>query len=637
MNHLTNETSPYLRQHAGNPVDWYPWGQEAFVKAKRENKPVFLSVGYSTCHWCHVMAHEVFEDKQAADILNKHFISIKVDREERPDINSIYMQVCQALTGNGGWPTTIFMTPDQIPFYAGTYFPKPDFCRLTTKIAELWQTQPEALTESGIEIINALTQNFSKIDVPYGDLPEKGFLQFENAFDETYGGFGTAPKFPSPHNLLFLMEYYEKENNEKALLMAEKTLTQMYRGGLFDHIGFGFSRYSTDRYFFVPHFEKMLCDNGLLMLAYIHAYEITQNSLFKDVAVKTASYILREMTDPEGGFYTAQDADSEGEEGKYYLFNSDELVRLLGKENASRFNRYYGITEEGNFEGKNIPNLLGSTMQQNELHRFIPAVLQYRKDRMKLHLDDKILTSWNSIMICAFARMYLVLGDQVYLETAKDANRFIENKLLQGDTLYVSYREKRSRQKGFLDDYAYYILAQISLYEATFEQEYLDRALIFTQRVMDNFLDSGTGGFYLYGRDAEQLVLRPKETYDGAIPSGNSVMAYNLVKLWQITQDEKLKTKAEKQLDFMISEAAEYPMGHSFFLLALSKYLNPPLRIVCVRKSKEDYIGKFPLDANVKMITGEDEEYRLLDGKTTYYVCGDSGCLPPTNHLEEIL
>lgn len=407
QNHLKNQTSPYLLQHADNPVEWYPWGEEAFARAGREDKPVFLSIGYSTCHWCHVMAHESFEDQEIAELLNRWFIAIKVDKEERPDIDSIYMSVCQAFTGSGGWPTTVFLTPEQKPFFAGTYFPKTarygqiGLKELLMAIHEKWEKQREELLKSAEEIVLLLEQRADisggKADDKSGDinaqLIEKAVLSYERSFDERWGGFGDAPKFPTPHNLLFLMKYYEKNNAKEAMNMAEKTLRQMYLGGMFDHIGGGFCRYSTDRFFLVPHFEKMLYDNALLILAYCKAYELTNNVFYCTVAEKTAAYILREMTSEDGGFYSAQDADSEGVEGKYYLFEPSEIISVLGEKQGRAFNRYFDITQEGNFEGKSIPNLLKNKDIDESMDACLRQIYIYRKKRYQLHLDDKILTS----------------------------------------------------------------------------------------------------------------------------------------------------------------------------------------------------------------------------------------------------
>lgn len=580
-NHLKNQTSPYLLQHAENPVNWYPWCEEAFERARREDKPVFLSIGYSTCHWCHVMAHESFEDTEIAEVLNQYFISIKVDKEERPDIDSIYMAVCQAFTGSGGWPTTVFLTPDQKPFFAGTYFPKTarlgqiGLKELLLRIHEKWKTDKAALLQSSEEVISILSKNTKvKSDLDMQSI-HTAFQMFKRTFDEKYGGFGAAPKFPTPHNLLFLMRYYEKNKDEEALKMVEKTLLQMYRGGMFDHIGGGFSRYSTDRYFLVPHFEKMLYDNAWLILAYCKAYQLTKNSIYCDVAEKTANYILREMTSSEGGFYSAQDADSEGVEGKYYLFKPSEIMDVLGKEAGKAFNRYFDITEKGNFEGENIPNLLQEEQAGGQMDSWIHIVYEYRKKRYFLHLDDKILTSWNGFMIAAMCHLYRATGNDVYLNAAKKAQNFIEERLCEKNTLYVSYREGQRSKKGFLDDYAGEIFALLTLYHATSDIVYLEKAQQFCKKTIADFFDKEQGGFFLYGEENEQLILRPKETYDGAIPSGNSMMAYNLVQLYAMTGEACYEEVVELQLKFLSAEARDYPTAHTMFFIALFDFLSP--------------------------------------------------------------
>lgn len=630
-NNLTNESSPYLLQHKDNPVNWYPWGKEAFEKAKNENKPMFLSIGYSTCHWCHVMAHESFEDTEIAELLNEYFVSVKVDREERPDIDSIYMSVCQAMTGGGGWPMSLFLTPEQKPFFAGTYFPKPTFQSLLKQIHKLWQTEREKLVLSGNEIEKAVSRENPVQGEATRSIIDETYNQLEHSFDKEYGGFGNAPKFPMPHNLIFLMDYYCVTDKKQALDMAEYTLTQMYKGGIFDHIGGGFSRYSTDRYYLAPHFEKMLYDNALLIISYINAYAVTNNELYKEIAERTAEYIMREMTDGQGGFYSAQDADSEGEEGKYYTFNYDEIPELLGKEAGEKFNDYYGITKHGNFEGKNIPNLLGNTEIDNRMSEYLSKVYEYRKSRTKLHLDDKILTSWNGLMIAAFARLYRIVNNSKYLDAAEKACDFIEAKLAEGDTLYVSYRDGKRGNNGFIDDYAFYIHALICLYEATFKQKYLDRAIELCHKAVNDFYDNKNGGFYLYGSENEQLIMKPKETYDGAIPSGNSVMAYNLVMLSQLTDGDFSDIK-EKQLEFMAGAAEDYPSGYCFYMSALLMNINPPIHIVC---SLVDERVSFPVNAIVRVIEGGNENYPVVNGRTTYYVCKDNKCLPPTNDLTE--
>ena len=644
-NRLMNEVSPYLLQHATNPVDWYPWGEEAFAKAKREDKPVFLSIGYSTCHWCHVMAHESFEDAAVAEILNTHFVSVKVDREERPDIDSIYMAVCQAFTGSGGWPTSIFLTPDKKPFFAGTYFPKhsrsgsPGLIELLTVIQEKWEQDRDALLASADSVVTHLNRRQDAHADADEALLDAATAQYRQSYDETYGGFGSAPKFPAAHNLLFLLTYYEKHGDRDALRMAETTLTQMYRGGLFDHVGYGFCRYSTDRAFLVPHFEKMLYDNALLMLACCKAHAVTKKPLYREIAERTATYVLREMTSPTGGFYSAQDADSEGVEGKYYVFTPSEIIKLLGEEDGEAFNRRYGITDSGNFEGKSIPNLLPDRDADAAHAALIPKVYEYRRSRTQLRLDDKILTAWNGLMIAAMCGLYRAGGDEKYLAAAQAAQRFIESDLCKGDTLFVSIRNGRRGAPGFLCDYAYYIFALLALYEATLDEQYLRRAASVTGKTVSDFYDAEDGGFYLYGNGGEPLILRPKETYDGAMPSGNSVMAYNLVRLHQIGSDAGSETLVQSQLSFLSGAAKQYPIGHAMFLTALSDFLLPPPRITVVCKEKADresLARSLPYDAAVSVLDAPTAEYPLKDDKTTFYVCKAHSCLPPVNSLEAL-
>ena len=571
-NRLEFEVSPYLLQHKDNPVDWYPWGEEAFEKAKNEDKPIFLSIGYSSCHWCHVIARESFEDEEIAELLNRDFIAIKVDKEERPDIDAVYMSVCQAITGNGGWPTSIFMTPDKKPFFAGTYFPKTrvgsmiGLRELLIAIKDKWDKDRASLIRLSDEVISGLNNNSQASENATIDLAHIASQQFKEIYDEKHGGFGRAPKFPTPHNILFLLSYYEKYKDKDCLKMAENTLIQMYRGGLFDHIGFGFSRYSTDKKFLVPHFEKMLYDNALLILAYLKAFETTKNQLYLDIAEKTASYILEEMTSGEGGFYSAQDADSEGEEGKYYLFTPNEIISVLGEEKGKEFNRHFDITEKGNFECKSIPNLLKTQYITRDFSNACSVIKKYRKTRYFLHRDDKILTSWNGLMISAMCKLYLASGKENYLNVAKKADSFIKSHLKENNTLFVSYREGKRGAKGFLGEYSSYIFAQLELYNATNDKQYLDESITMTKKVIEDFSDTD-GGFYLYGKENEELILKPKETYDGAIPSDNSLMAYNLVKLAQIT--DKFKEQAAKQLDFVATDAIKYPVGYSMLLVAL--------------------------------------------------------------------
>lgn len=642
-NKLKYETSPYLLQHAENPVNWYPWCETAFETARTEDKPIFLSIGYSTCHWCHVMAHESFENNEVAEILNKNFISIKVDREERPDIDSVYMSVCQAFTGSGGWPMSIFITWDKKPFFAGTYFPVnsrykvPCFPDLLNIISKQWKDNRAELLKSADKIINYLksseNENLFENSSNSENLSDTAFNIFKESFDKLYGGFGKAPKFPTPHNLLFLMMY----DNPYALKMAEKTLLQMRNGGIFDHIGYGFSRYSTDRYFLVPHFEKMLYDNSLLIIAYSTAYSITENKLYIDTAEKTAQYIINEMTSRDGGFYSAQDADSEGVEGKYYTFSLKEIIDVLGKENGKRFAKAFDITSDGNFEGLNIPNLLkNNNIIYNNFDSDRKKLYDYRKNRMKLHLDDKILASWNSMAIAALSMLYRITHNEKYLHKAKQSQRFIEENLSSELQLFTSWRSGKHSDKAFLDDYAFYIFALTELYNSTLENIYLEKAESFCNETIKRFHDSRNDGFYFCETDNQELFINPKEIYDGAIPSGNSVMAYNLVRLWQITENDKYRRLAESQLDFISSNAQEYPSSHSMFLVAKLLYEKPPEHITIVLKDNKyntdlkKLQGKLPFMANVRVIS-ENGKYPLINNKTTFYICKDHVCLPPVN------
>lgn len=645
-NQLKNTTSPYLLQHAENPVNWYPWCEEAFEKAKSEDKPIFLSIGYSTCHWCHVMAHESFEDKKTAEILNKYFVSIKVDREERPDIDSVYMTVCQAFTGNGGWPMSIFMTWDKKPFLAGTYFPPkshygiPGFPDLLNAITSQWNNNRKELLLSAEQIISHLKNEKSdKRNASNENLIEQAIQIFSASFDEVNGGFGSAPKFPTPHNLLFLMLYANQNHDSDVLKMAEKTLLQMRKGGIFDHIGYGFSRYSTDKYFLVPHFEKMLYDNALMIIAYSAAYSLTGNEIYLDTAKKTAKYILREMTSPDGGFYSAQDADSEGVEGKYYTFTLNEILDVLGEEKGRIFAQTYDITSVGNFECVNIPNLLKSSDLNSDFSEEISKLYVYRRNRTELHLDDKILISWNSMMIAALSMLYRVSHNEKYLNAAVNAQKFIEDNLCDDALLYTSFRDGKRSNNGFLDDNAFYAVALIELYNSTLDNYYLDMAEKFCKGAVKRFADCENGGFYLSESDNTELFMNPKETYDGAIPCGNAVMAYNFVRLFQLTENKKYREFSEKQLEFLSSQANDYPAGHCMFLLTKLLYENPPEHIVIVLKNiseLEEIKPKLPLLANV-IITSECKEHHLINDRTTYYVCKDYACLPPTNDFYMIL
>lgn len=664
-NRLIDEKSPYLLQHAYNPVNWYPWGKEAFEKAKRENKPIFLSIGYSTCHWCHVMERESFEDDEVAEELNRNFIAVKVDKEERPDVDAVYMTVCQALTGSGGWPLTILMTPDQSPFYAGTYFPKysrysmPGLMDLLASAAQQWKENRNELLNSGKRIAQALGgQEVKKADRPIKNTVFSAAEWFAQTFDRRYGGFGASPKFPSPHNLLFLLRYSILEHDSHALEMVEKTLRQMYRGGIFDHVGFGFSRYSTDGKWLVPHFEKMLYDNALLTIAYLQAFQITRDGFYKAVAEKTMKYILREMTDENGGFYCAQDADSDGQEGKYYVFTPEEITSILGETDSKAFIEHFGMTQGGNFVGKNILNLIDSPnddLLDERIERMLPKVYEYRLTRTKLHKDDKILTSWNALMIAAFADAYRILGDPQYLDAAEKAMHFVQNSLTnETGGLRVRYRDGEAAGTGGLDDYAFTVWALLNLYDATYNADYLEQAAELNQQMLDRFYDRENGGFYLSAGDAEQLIYHPKETYDGAVPSGNSVAAFCLFRLAALTGNPDLQETADQQLRFMAGAAQEFPAGHSFALIAAMAALYPAREIVCVVKDDDDrervkslmrkkmmpsttVLVKSAANAGqLESIAEFTKEYHLKDGRSAYYVCENHACSPPVCELEEL-
>lgn len=644
-NHLINEKSPYLLQHAYNPVDWYPWGAEAFDRAEKEDKPVFLSIGYSTCHWCHVMAHESFENAEAADILNKSFVSVKVDHEERPDIDAVYMDVCQRMTGSGGWPLTVIMTPSKKPFFVGTYFPLntiggmlglTDILRQTVR---LWKNDRQRLLRSSENIISALKSETGTIrttDEEPDTLLHKAYRSLSAEFDSDFGGFGRAPKFPTPHNLIFLMRYDHRFKCARASEMAVKTLRQIAQGGIRDHIGGGFSRYSTDRMWLVPHFEKMLYDNALLVLAFVEAYQLTRDESFAEVVRETLGYIAREMTSPEGSFYSAQDADSDGVEGRYYTFSKKEIISLLGESDGEYFCSYYGITQQGNFEGMNIPNRINrSGAADDRLKKLRERVLNYRSRRMKLHKDDKILTSWNCLMIMALSAAYIVLGDRQYLDAAVKAADFIDEKLQVGDTLRIRWRDGEAAGEGLLDDYAWYGVAMLYLYDAVSDKQYLAKAEMAANKIMTSFMDLTDGGCYINSATGEQLITRPKEVYDGAVPSGNSAAAYLFARLMTEIDSGGFADAAEKQVKFVKTRVFDYPSGHCFALLAVMQAKSGK-KLVCSLGDEDVTDVKRKLSENYHPLTNITFR-KSEDGKTAFYLCEKGTCLSPTDNLNEVL
>ena len=652
MNALQFEKSPYLLQHADNPVDWLPWGERAFERAKAENKLIFLSIGYAACHWCHVMAHESFEDKGVAAILNRRFIPVKVDREERPDVDSVYMAACAAMTGNGGWPLTVLLTPEQKPFWAGTYLKKPQLISLLNEAGRLWEQDPERIEKSG-EQITSFLQNANQ---PKPGEPSKALLQtaaetMQRHYDSLWGGFGAAPKFPTPHNLLFLLRYHLRTVNDEALKMAEGTMEHMFRGGIFDHIGGGFSRYSTDRKWLAPHFEKMLYDNALLSLLYTEAFQITGEQWYADVARRTLDYAIRELRNDLGGFCCSQDADSDGVEGKYYLFTQDELYHLLGAD-APGFCRSFGVSREGNFHGKNILNLIGNSQWKSAASGMetapVEKVYNYRKGRTKLLLDDKVLTGWKGLMIAALARAGLVLEEKSFLSTAARTVNFIEKNLRDERGSLLAVWRGEAAHPAKLEDCAFYAWGLLELYEVTFDPQLLERTVKLADHLLSEFFDEESGGFYLYGVHDEQLITRTKEVYDGAIPSGNAVAALVLSRLERLTGEPRFREAAEKQLRFLAGAAQKHPEAHCFTLLTLTETLwETEELVVCAKEEPTElraYLRKSHPGLTVLLKTPETaqaldrlapftREYPIPEAGALYYRCHGGICERPTETL----
>ncbi|WP_309118547.1 thioredoxin domain-containing protein [Paenibacillus sp.] len=668
-NRLAQEKSPYLLQHQYNPVEWFPWSDEAFEKAKQEKKPIFLSIGYSTCHWCHVMERESFEDDEAAALLNREFVSIKVDREERPDVDNLYMTVCQAMTGQGGWPLTIVMTPDKKPFFAGTYFPKRKrFGRnglvdILEQIAEKWKENAQLVIDAGETVADQTARRMIsnlKGEVTESSLDES-FVMYKQLFDGEYGGFGQAPKFPTPHNLMFLLRYYASTGEDDALHMAEKTLDAMYRGGLFDHVGFGFARYSTDREWLVPHFEKMLYDNALLGMAYTEAYQLTGKAKYREIAELVYAYVLRDMKEPGGGFYSAEDADAEGVEGKFTVWTPDEVRDVLGEDDGEWFCDVYGITAEGNFEGRSIPNLLHGSLESqaarsgteeaafvDRADRLRHKLFLRREERVHPEKDDKVLTSWNGLMIASLAKAAAAFDRPEYAEAATSAARFVLEKLRTPEgRLLARYRDGDSAFPGYIDDYAFLTWGLIELYQATFDPELLRVASELTQDAVRLFWDEEDGGFYFYGSDAEQLFTRMKEVYDGAIPAGNSVMANNLLRLARLTGEQRLAGYAERIFAAFAGAVQQYPTGHAMMLMGLSLAYGKPREIV-IAGARGDAETEAMLRAvrsaflpDAVVLLRDDALAHLADktpvnGAAAAYVCENYACQAPVTSAEAL-
>jgi uncharacterized protein len=686
QNRLAQEKSPYLLQHADNPVDWYPWSDEAFKKAREENKPIFLSIGYSTCHWCHVMEHESFEDKDVAKLMNDAFVSIKVDREERPDIDNIYMTVCQMMTGSGGWPLTIVMTPDKKPFFATTYVPKEGrFGRagmmdLVPRLQEIWRNRKDDVLKSADQITDLLQQSQSSEEkgeeLTRTDL-DKTYDQLYQRFDPFHGGFGSAPKFPTPHTLSFLLRHWKRTRNAKTLEMVEKTLDAMRMGGIYDQVGFGFHRYSTDKKWLVPHFEKMLYDQALLTLAYTEAFQATGKPRYKETVQEILTYILRDMTSPEGGFYSAEDADSEGEEGKFYLWDEGEIRKILGSD-ADLFIKTFSVKNEGNFidsvtnemPGTNILHLSKSwadTAKENdltekELRQIIDGarkkLFEVREKRIHPYKDDKILTDWNGLMIAAMARASQALQDRQYAEAAKKSANFILQKMKSKDgVLLHRYRDGEAKLPAHVDDYAFLVWGLLELYEATFDPEWLKSAMELNQYLIAHYWDNENGGFFFTSDQSEALITRTKEIYDGAVPSGNSVAMSNLLRLGRITANTDFEKKAARIAKTFSESVRMAPSAHTQLMQGLDFAIGPSYEIVIAGNPDADdtkqmlkALGqRFVPNKIVLMRPPHSEEPEIskiaeftkyqksVNDKATAYVCLKYACKNPTTDPAKML
>jgi uncharacterized protein YyaL (SSP411 family) len=685
-NRLITEKSSYLRQHAYNPVDWHPWGEEAFEKARREAKPIFLSIGYSTCHWCHVMERESFEDPEVAQLMNEAFVCIKVDREERPDIDAVYMAVCQMMTGTGGWPLTILMTPDKLPFIAGTYFPKRSrsgrvgMMELIPHIREMWQERRHVVLTAASSLLESLREARRK-----GSARELGDEELSAAsqglaerFDGINGGFGTAPKFPSPHNLLFLLRYWSRNRAERPMEMVEHTLKAMRRGGIFDQLGGGFHRYSTDEGWVLPHFEKMLYDQAMLAMAYVEAWQATADTHYRETAEEIFRYVLRDMTDSDGGFFSAEDADSEGVEGKFYLWSLAEIRDALRPPEAEFVARIFGLSEGGNFEdeatglqtGANVLHLkeplegvaaaMGLSVQEamDLLRQASRKLLEVRERRPRPLRDNKIMTDWNGLMIAALAKGAAAFDEPLYVKAAERAADFVVERLKDGHgRLLHRYCEGEAAIGAHLDDYAFFIWGLIELYEATFDVRYLKEALALNGLLLEYFWDSRAGGFFLTSEDAETLLVRPKEVYDGAIPSGNGVAMLNLVRLGRMTANPALEEKAVELGLAFADEVRQFPPAHTQLLVAVDFLAGPTSEVVLSGEPgtkemlgmqgalgraflpRKVVLGR-PLErdaGDIDSLAGFTSGLTPLGGRATAYVCREHQCQLPVTEIDEML
>ncbi|WP_425438347.1 thioredoxin domain-containing protein [Methanolobus chelungpuianus] len=685
-NRLAAEKSPYLLQHAHNPVDWYPWGEEAFNKAKEDDKPIFLSIGYSTCHWCHVMERESFEDPQVAELMNEAFIPVKVDREERPDIDSIYMSVCQAVTGRGGWPLSIIMTPDRKPFMAATYIPKESrygmagMLDLVPAVSSMWNKKREELLANADDIVSAISGSMRESTGGPGldeNTLERAYQMLRNSFDPANAGFGTAPKFPTPHHLTFLLRYWKRSEEPMALEMVKSTLRAMRMGGIYDHVGFGFHRYSTDSRWLLPHFEKMLYDQALIAIALVETYQVTRDPLYRENAEEIFSYVLRDMRSPEGGFYSAEDADSEGEEGKFYLWTEEELEEVLGEIDAKLIREIFMTSPEGNFldessrtrNGRNILHLKESlretAVRRGDNYEVLRRsyedsrrkLFEHRERRVHPAKDDKVMTDWNGLMIAALAKAARAFEEPAYAREAVTTADFLLSRMLGPEgKLFHRFREGEVAVEAFLDDYAFMIWGLTELYQATFNTEYLKNALYLNDQLLARFRDNVHGGFFHTAEDSEKLILRSKEIYDGAIPSGNSVCALNLLQLGRITGNINLENKAYEIMQLFSGQVSRMPIGYTQLLCALDFSVGPSREIVVVGNPESIETEGIISDINKEFIpnkvvilkpAGTEEEISSIaeyvsdmsmkDGRTTVHICQNYNCNLPSSDREEIL
>ena len=685
-NRLISEKSPYLQQHAHNPVDWFAWGEEAFAKARAEDKPIFLSVGYSTCHWCHVMERESFESDEIAAILNRLFVSIKVDREERPDIDRIYMAYVQAATGSGGWPMSVFLTPDLKPFFGGTYFApdsrygRPGFPLLLERIAEAWRKDHDRIIATSSEALGQLaryTQGAQGVSsIPDAVLLDSTFQYFRRTFDPDHGGFGDAPKFPRPVVFNFLLRYYARTNRKEALDMTLETLRAMANGGMHDQLGGGFHRYSVDERWFVPHFEKMLYDQAQLAVSYLEAFQIAHDKFYADIARRTLDYVLRDMTHPEGGFYSAEDADSvidpanpkEKGEGAFYIWTAAELQEIVGPVLCGPFAKYYGVEDDGNvhndphgeFTGKNILYLREAPdpYQATQLEDAKARLLVVRSRRIRPHLDDKILTAWNALMISAFAKAAQILEEPRYLSAAQRAVSFILSRMYEArtGTLLRRYREGDAAIPGFLDDYALFIAALLDVYEADFSPARIELALSLASKMRELFEDTSSGAFFSTASGDVSLVLRMKDEYDGAEPSGNAVALLDLLRLAHLTNRPELRQAAERTLAALGPKISAQPVASPQVLVALDYFLSPKREILIAGSRDADSThaflratrNRFQPHAVTLLIDSSETRGQLtklfpgaesmseIAGQTTAYVCENYACKLPTNELSKL-